>query len=311
MNDAEDSSLSDSSNITQPNSPLTDNEVAASKVLLPDKSKIYNEQNNCYQMEYLLGPEDSLTIVVTGQNEYQIVKDVVISIDGTFIFDFFGEVKAAGLSTQQLEKVIQSSLSKDFLVDPRVSVSIKDYQSHKIYISGQVNQPGKYIIKRQCALLSEIILEAGGLHGNFRKDAFIIRANNENENPNIEMIDLYQLLIEGDRVLNIPVYDKDIIQVFDKGENVFGPQNSIFIFGEIEKPGMYPFSDDLTVLSAILINGGGFTKVAKKSKVVVKREINDKIESIMINLDDVMQGKKDIDISLKPGDIIQVPRTFF
>lgn len=278
---------------------------------LPSQGPFTTTKTDCEHMDYTLGPEDQLTVIVSGKNEYTLVQDATIGTDGTFIFELLGEINAAGLTITQLEKSMQIKLAEDFLVDPQVSISITKYKSHKVYVSGEVNSPGEYIIKKECAQLSEVILEAGGLRGNFRKDAFIIRANSQEANRDIEMTDLYQLLIEGKKSLDVVVYDKDIIQVFDKGENIFGPQNSIFIFGEVEKPGMYPYSDDLTVLSAILIYTGGFLKTAKKSRVEVVREENKEVKSMIIDIDEVMQGKKDLDILLKPGDIIHVPRTFF
>lgn len=272
------------------------------------------QASGCDTQSYIPGPGDELMITVTGQNDYRMVKDVTIGINGSFSFDYIGEIAINSMTIPELEKDLRTRLAQDFLVNPAVSISITKYQSHRVFLSGEVVRPGEFIMKKQCQWLSEVLLDAGGLQGNFNKYAFVISGTMDVSDAaasGLKIIDLYSIFIEGNRSGDHLVYDKDIIQVYDKGINPLGPQNSIFIFGEVVKPGMYPYSNDLTVLSAILIYAGGFTKAAKKNRTVVKREQDKEVETLTIDLDDVMQGQKDLDVQLKPGDIIRVPRTFF
>lgn len=286
--------------------------ITTKSFLQSENNKISVNRQKCDQADYKLGPGDKIIVVVTGQNDYRLMKDYEVGLDGTLIFDFIGEVEAKGKTTIQLGSEIQSKLGENFLVNPRVKISVKKFFSHKVYISGEVNKPGEFLLKKECQWLSGVLMEAGGLLGNFNKNAFITSGSLQNsKSPSIKMVDLYQVFIAGNHSNDVLIYNNDIIQVFDKGVNPLGPQNSIFIFGEVIHSGMFPYSADLTVLSAILIRGGGFSKTAKKSKTVVKRIINDEVKSFIINLDDVIQGKKDLDIKLKPGDIIIVPRKFF
>lgn len=72
-----------------------------------------------------------------------------------------------------------------------------------------------------------------------------------------------------------------------------------FILGEVNKPGSYPFSNDMNVINAVAL-GGGYTTRAKTGKVVVRRATSpDKEEWI---------GE---DSSVYPGDVLRVEERFF
>lgn len=95
--------------------------------------------------------------------------------------------------------------------------------------------------------------------------------------------------------------------------NVFVKEYSKFyVFGEVKQVGAYPLYGKLTVLEAITM-AGGFTEVAAKDRVRIKRVIeNGKINIITVDVDEMT--KKDVkknDIIVYPNDIIIVPESFF
>ena len=66
----------------------------------------------------------------------------------------------------------------------------------------------------------------------------------------------------------------------------------------------------ITVLEAIAI-AGGFKKVAAPNRTTVTRIEDGKEKTIIVNLNKVRKGNKSLDIFLKPGDIINVPESYF
>ncbi len=72
-----------------------------------------------------------------------------------------------------------------------------------------------------------------------------------------------------------------------------------YIVGEVEKPGAYPYTGGLTVLSAIAI-AGGTTYRANQSKVLIQH----------VGDDSMREYNTDSPIPILPGDIIQVPRRY-
>jgi polysaccharide export outer membrane protein len=81
----------------------------------------------------------------------------------------------------------------------------------------------------------------------------------------------------------------------------------VSVFGEVKKPDVYRIKQKTTVLDAIAL-GGGFTEFAKRDKVVVIREGKSGQEKFKLNLESMLQGKKDEAVFfLQPGDTVYVP----
>ena len=108
---------------------------------------------------YKLASGDIIRVLVYGEPDLSI-DHTRLTDAGTFSYPFVGEVKAQGRTAAELERVLTNALQGDFLVDPRVSVSVLEYR--EFYISGEVNRPGGY--KYQPGLnLRRAIALAGGL----------------------------------------------------------------------------------------------------------------------------------------------------
>lgn len=90
--------------------------------------------------------------------------------------------------------------------------------------------------------------------------------------------------------------------------NVLERQNlEVSVFGEVKKPGTFPYVDKLTLVQAIS-DAGGTTEMANPRKVSLTRQTGGKAEVYEVSLKDITRGKRD-DIVLLPGDIIYVPQS--
>lgn len=83
----------------------------------------------------------------------------------------------------------------------------------------------------------------------------------------------------------------------------------VFVFGEVNKPGTFPYEDKMSVVQAITL-AGGFTKQAAKNSVLVTRTIEDREHRIRVGVDDIGMGRRP-NFRLLPGDIIYVSESFF
>jgi len=83
----------------------------------------------------------------------------------------------------------------------------------------------------------------------------------------------------------------------------------IFVFGEVQKPGTFPFEDNMTVVQAITL-AGGFTKVASKNNTNVTRLVEGQERKIRVPVEDIGVGRER-NFALRPGDIVFVPESFF
>ncbi len=108
---------------------------------------------------FVLGPDDNLAIVYW--REKDMSADVVVRPDGMISLPLLNEVKAAGLTPEELRAAITQSASK-FVEEPTVSVVVKAINSRKVFITGQVAKPGFYPIGGPTTVL-QLIATAGGV----------------------------------------------------------------------------------------------------------------------------------------------------
>ncbi len=111
---------------------------------------------------------------------------------------------------------------------------------------------------------------------------------------------------------------EDIMQNVLKDDYIRNPHITIFIrehsrysvLGEVRNPGNYEIIGKVSLVEAISI-AGGFTPVADEKKIRVIRKNEGGEQSLIINVQDIMDGKQKNDAAVEAGDIINVPKSFF
>ncbi len=83
----------------------------------------------------------------------------------------------------------------------------------------------------------------------------------------------------------------------------------VFVFGEVQKPGTFPFDDNMNIIQAVTL-AGGFTKIAAKNSTNVTRLVNGAEQKIRVPVEDIGVGRER-NFQLQPGDIVFVPESFF
>jgi len=134
--------------------------VASAAVPLPD--------------DYVIGPEDVLSVVFWRDKDMSA--DVTVRPDGKISLPLLNDVQAAGLTPIQLrDRLVE--VSKQFFEDPSVSVVVKNMNSRKVFVTGQVTRPGPYALVAPTTVL-QLISIAGGL-GDYAKSEKISIVRNE------------------------------------------------------------------------------------------------------------------------------------
>lgn len=108
---------------------------------------------------FVIGPEDILTISVW--REPDMSGEVTVRPDGMITLPLVGTVRAEGLAPEALKAELQK-LAARFVADPNVTVSVKQVNSRKVFITGQVAHPGPYPLTGPRSIMQLISL-AGGL----------------------------------------------------------------------------------------------------------------------------------------------------
>jgi polysaccharide biosynthesis/export protein len=109
--------------------------------------------------DYTIGPEDVLSIVYW--RERDMTGDVAVRPDGNISLPLLNDVAAAGLTPAQLRERLTEE-SKKYFEDPTVTVVVKEMNSRKVFITGEVEKPGPYRLVGPTTVLQLISL-AGGL----------------------------------------------------------------------------------------------------------------------------------------------------
>lgn len=127
---------------------------------------------------YLIGPDDVLSVLF--RYDKDLTTDVVVRPDGMISLPMLSDVMAAGLTPEQLrDKVAESA--RRFIEDPAVTVIVKQINSRRVFITGQVGKPGPYPLMAPTTVL-QLIAMAGGL-SEFADDKNISVMRVENGKP--------------------------------------------------------------------------------------------------------------------------------
>lgn len=110
---------------------------------------------------FTIGPEDVLGVLVWREPEAS--GDVVVRPDGMVTLPMIRDVKAAGLTPTELADRIQKALRDgEFIVDASVTVVLRQMNSRKVFITGEVAKPGAYPLTSSMTVM-QLIAVAGGL----------------------------------------------------------------------------------------------------------------------------------------------------
>ena len=245
-----------------------------------------------------IGPEDVLAIAV--YNQPDLSTRATVSLDGSFSYPLIGTVRAAGLSTQQLEKHLTDKFQA-YLVAPQVTVTVEQFRSQQVSVAGEVRTPGAYPLRRESTLL-EVLLQAGGATTNAGGDVLVLRSpggvqgggkgsGRDSQDEEVMRVNLEELLA-GKPTQRVMLHGGDTVYVPTRG--------SIYVYGEVRSPGRYPMEKDTTVLKAVTL-AGGFTPFAAKKSLRVKRVIEGSPRDFQVQTDDLLQA----------GDVVIVPASLF
>jgi len=124
---------------------------------------------------YVIGPDDLLSIVFW--KDPTMTTDVVVRPDGKISLPLLNELTAAGQTPEQLRAAVAQAATKYF-EDPSVNVVVKQVNSRKVFITGEVNKPATYALSGPMTVLQLIAL-AGGLSDFAKKDEIaVLRTEN-------------------------------------------------------------------------------------------------------------------------------------
>lgn len=121
---------------------------------------------------YRIGQQDVVEISVFGVEE--LSGTVEVGDNGTLQLPLLGEVQAAGKTEEELQQELTSKLGAEYLQNPQVRVTVKEYKSRMVIVSGDIGKPGVYPLTGETTLL-QMIATAGDFKETSDSTVLILR----------------------------------------------------------------------------------------------------------------------------------------
>ena len=265
--------------------------IYGSELFNPNTTGFGENQNIATPLNYEIGPNDVLKLVVYGVQEYS--NDLTVSKEGRIQIDNVGQIKVAGLTIeaaiervkQQMSKTAYPSIGRG---ESKLSLTLGDIRTIQVTVIGAYKS-ANYSVSSLSTLLSVLTIAGGPSDIGSYREIELIR-----DNKLFKKIDLYHFMQNGDQSQNIGLKDHDVIRV--------PPYKSrIEIKGQVKRPGIFELVGGET-FDQFLKYAGNFNDTAYTAWVKVIQK-NDKEKAIK-DLASADFGK----YIPQGGDLIQVSK---
>ncbi len=167
---------------------------------------------NIASSDYVLHPGDMVSINVFGYPELSFpnvghIEGLTIRPDGKITYPFLGEINVQGISVQEFTKLLTDRLG-ELYVNPVLSVNVMRFGTERVYVLGEVNQPGSYELDKSRNLLDAIGAARGWTKDAAKKKVYIIRKNQQGEPMKVNLM---SLLKHGDMSKNYALHQGDVV----------------------------------------------------------------------------------------------------
>jgi polysaccharide export outer membrane protein len=211
---------------------------------------------------YVIGNGDVLQIIVWDHPELTIpagqfrdaeTSGQQVGDDGYLYYPYVGMVKAAGMNVAALRDVLTEKLST-YIENPQLDVRVVGYRSKRVYLVGEVNNPGVLPLNDVPLTIADAISLSGGLTENAYKSGV-----NVSRDGKVHEIDLYD---HADSTQNLALKHGDIVNVLDRS------QQKVFVMGEVKTPKSVEIINGHLTLAAALGEVGGVNQNSANSGAI-------------------------------------------
>ncbi len=212
---------------------------------------------------YRIGPRDILTITVWDHPELTIpagqfrsaeTAGHLVNESGDLFYPYVGLVRAAGKTVDELRRVLTRDLAT-YIENPQLDVRVAAYRSQKVYVVGEVKQPGVLPITDVPLTVVEAINRSGGV--NLTSDMTNVTMSRDGRTYRVDLLALYE---HGDVSQNHRLQDGDVLNVPDL------QQNKVFVLGEVLKPSSQLINKGRLSLAEALSDSGGVNPLTASAK---------------------------------------------
>jgi polysaccharide biosynthesis/export protein len=243
----------------------------------------------------VIGEGDLLQISLYGVPDFN--QHVRVDSSGQISLPMIGAVKVLGLSTNQVQDIIEKALKdKGYYNNPQITVLQQEFGSQNISVLGEVTKPGVYPVL-SARKLFDMISAAGGMTPKAGRDILISHRTDPDKVQKIT----FSSDVDKQMEANVEVFPGDTI--------VVQKAPIVYVVGDVHMPGGFVVdkSNGLTILQALALAQGTTSTAALDSSKLIHKTAEGPKET-PIHLKKVLEGKAE-DLKLQGDDILFVPHS--
>ena len=242
------------------------------------------DYNPTVPADYLLRAGDELVVTLWGS----VDADLRLQVDrsGRITIPRVGPVFVSGVRYADLPEVISRRVAlvyKNF----QVSVSLGQLRGVRLYVTGFVDRPGAVVVNSLSTLVQALLRTGGPSSAGSLRDIQLRRGN-----APVVTLDLYDLLLNGNRSADQLVQADDVIHVGPVGRQVA-------IIGSVNRPAIFEVRKGETV-DDLLRMAGGYSTVADTTRLAIER-LDDRATVRVTQIDQPEAGR----LALTSGDVLR------
>jgi polysaccharide biosynthesis/export protein len=244
---------------------------------------------------YILGAGDEISIDIWDHTD--LSGSHIIGPDGCITLPLVGSVQLAGHTREAATQAVEEALVPYYL-DLIVTLRVDRYTSSRVYVLGRVSNPGVLHCETMPTLLEAITLAGGLPVGNGPDKTALTRCAIFRGREQIVWIDLKRLL-KGQLQLNVPLQRDDLVYIPSANDQL------VYVLGEVNQPGAYPLSPDMSFMDALALAGGPTADANTKGMqfIALDGEIKEKV-----SFNKIIDAQITFERPLEENDVIYVPR---
>jgi len=192
-------------------------------------------------IDYLVGPGDTFNVQLYGNEP--ATYSLTVGRDGRINFPKLGPIMLSGLTFDRARATIEDRVQQQ-LVGSRVSVTMGDLRSIRVFVLGEAEKPGSYTVSGLSTMTNALFVSGG-----VKKIGSLRKIELKRNGRLVTVLDLYDLLLHGDTSGDQQLMPGDVIFIPPIGDTVS-------VYGAVRRPAIYELKGEKNVEQVVGVAGG-------------------------------------------------------
>lgn len=192
-------------------------------------------------MDYVVGPGDTMRIQLYGGDTASYT--LTVERDGRIDFPKLGPISVSGMGFDAARRLIEGRVAQQ-LIGTRVSVTMGDLRSIRVFVLGEAEKPGSYSVSGLSTMTNALFVSGG-----VKKIGSLRNIQLKRNGRLVSVLDLYDLLLGGDTSADRQIMPGDVIFIPPIGETAA-------VYGAVRRGAIYELKSEKTIAQLVELAGG-------------------------------------------------------